>query len=526
MKKFIFLIMILASLVSCGKKNQTPENIDDIPEIEDISDIESIPETTAGEISTTEVSETEIPETEITGTSGTTVQSGTSQTKKSQSKTKTKLDLKTTTSAESGNKSGNTENNSEPESETPEPIEYREYYAEDFNEIDIQFVKQESEPPVNITEYNIDIKIGDSKMSPCKALYDFVPETEIPEYLDEFPEQIEDYKIEMEKRNEQMRQILENPCAGLIKSYSLCGDNLYFVVSYDDLHEYSYHCFELYQYNIKSNEQTLLYSHEDTETSMSFDYFKEIDGELYISATVYDNDYSYSVFRFDRKNKSLAEISTPELCEDMKTMYIIENSADRLLVSGSREKVEGSPVSVVSEYNPDTKEWSEIFRGDEYYPVVQGNDIGYSEKIDRYISCTVEGKYTIHTGLIGTELKSFSDTQMICFTADSINRFLYIFDMERMERYKIDMKGMGEYFTVYPVNDVFYIRGRLGVGQFILLPEVGIAFQLHTNYDTRYHGSRLWNFSYVVEDVYLSPNTYISESLNINENDFILTIIE
>ncbi|MDE6775618.1 MAG: hypothetical protein K2J37_04920, partial [Ruminococcus sp.] len=457
--------------------------------------------------------------------------SGLSETTKAKTESKTKSDSKTTTSEKSGNTStekNSGENNHEPESETPEPVEFREYYPEDFNEVDIQFVKQDGEPPVNISEYNLDIKTDGSKMSPCKAVYDFVPETEIPEYLNDYPEQLEDYKIEMEKRNEHMRQILENPCAGFISSYSLCGDNLYFMVSYDDLDTYTSHCFELYQYNIKSNKQQLLYSYEDAEISIALDYYKEIDGELYISTNTYKTDgdaYSYSIARLDRKNKKLVDISTPELRERQDTIYILENSADRLLVLGYKEKNEEENFHIVSEYNPDTGEWAEVFRSDEYYPVVQGNDIGYSEKIDRYVSCTVEGKYTIHTGLIGTELKGFNDTQMICFTSDSINRLLYIFDTEKMERYKIDMKGMGDYFTFYPMNDLFYIQGQLVFGHAILLPEVGMAFQLHTNYRTHYDGSRLWSLTVAVEDSFVSLDSF-TEVFYIDDNDFTLEIIE
>lgn len=508
MKKFLPLILVLAVLVSCGnKKNQTPET-ENIPEITETAVTTEISEKSAESKTTSESGKS----TDTAKSSGTTAKSGSGKT----------TDAKTT---KKSGASGTGKNNSESKNETPEPVEFREYYPEDFKEVDIQFVKQDGEPPVNISKYNLDIKIDNLKMSPCKAVYDFVPETEIPEYLDNYPEQLEDYILEMEKRNERMRQTLENPCAGFISSYSLCGDNLYFTVSYDDLHTYTSHCFELYQYNIKSNKQQLLYSYEDAETSIALDYYKEIDGELYISTNTYDDDYSYSISRLDRKNKKLVDISTPELRERQDSMYILENSADRLLVLGYKYKNEEEDFHIVSEYDPDTGEWTEVFRSDKYYPVVQGNDIGYSEKIDRYVSCTVEGKYTIHTGLIGTELQSFNDTQLVCFTSDSINRLLYIFDTEKMERYKIDMKGMGDYFTLYPMNDLFYIQGPLGFGHAILLPEVGMAFQLHTNYRTHYDGSRLWSLTVAVEDSFLSPDSFTAVFYT-DENDFTLEIIE
>ncbi|MDE7226190.1 MAG: hypothetical protein K2N49_04965, partial [Ruminococcus sp.] len=458
------------------KTNQTPENIEDIPEIEDISDIESIPENRAGEISTTEISKTEIPETESTGMSGSTAKSSSSETKKSEIKTES-----TTTSAKSGNKSGNNEknpeeNNSEPESETPEPIEFREYYPEDFMEITVQLAKQDGNPPIEFSEIDYSWFDTGEKLSPCKSNQETIG-LKIEECQQRYLEQNDERSQEQaESAKAQIYESLEIPRKGRIMDYTYGDGNLYFLINYDDLcGDYvPSHCMEIVKCNLESQTSEVVFSLDTPDNPLELESILFNGGDIFV--TVYypqENGLSKIILNKVNTEKNSLEKSAG-IPDEIDYVRPMENNDGKLLITGMDYNDDKS-MSYIYEYDPKTKKFFEIYStsAESYYAEYGQGCVVVQENIDED-AVAVCDKFSLNTGIRGAKLEAVSDNRVSFIADTSDGKTLYTYDLQRMERYEININRFGT--SAEAVGDNLVLSGSLGHTFTFLIPDIGAAF--------------------------------------------------
>lgn len=396
---------------------------------------------------------------------------------------------------------------SEPVDELPTKPVFMEYNPEDFKEIDVQLNKQKDEPPINISNYKLNIERKE-KFSPCKLEHEVVPfdpETDLPEFVAGMPESdIERYIDEMKKEKEAEKNRLENSCRGFISCNNLCGDNFYFVMNYDDICGCTSHCFDIYEYNIKTGEQRLMFSYEDPSVSYTVNNLKYIHGNLYICGIKEGYDYySDLIYRLNEETNTLEEITDEHMKDDFHYAWVNNECDDALqIVCFKYLNDEWSDLNpVVFEYDFESSSWNEIDCGAEF-PFFFGDEIIKSEKEDKCLVCNLDGKFRLNTGLRGAELGAVSENRVTVLVRDSLSTILYTYDFEKMERYKLDFTGTGNgnFYSMYHLGSNLYID--FSAHDIYLIPELGVTFTVDGMENIIYDGSRVWS-THGFEDYYL-----------------------
>lgn len=387
---------------------------------------------------------------------------------------------------------------SEPIEEIPtEPI-FTEYNAEDFREIDVNLNKQEGTLPLKYTEYNFNVLAETPKLAKCKKDHVIDTEIEMPEDCPDW--YIEDYIKEQQQHIDRLLKLKETSTKGIIFTYSCCGDKFLFIRDYDELCSNS-HCFDLCEYDLTTNELSCLFSYDASFDEIGYNLYDMtfINGQLFCSGRYrFEDEYGYGIYTIDTENNRIEKFDCV-LDEECKNGYWISNmySSDRLMVYGYTSIDEDTVNLVEYEYDFEQGVWNNLYSGesDQFPYIFNGSVVNSANDDKRELVCEQDGVFRLKTGLKSAVLRSFSDGKVAVSVKDSINSFLYVFDLEKHERYKYNMSGRGEYYNVYPMGDYLYIDTNLGFVPMLLIPDMGAVFDVKDimNLNSSFDGEKIWS---------------------------------
>lgn len=404
--------------------------------------------------------------------------------------------------------------------------EFREFKAEDFKIINVNITKTDKEPPFTIHSLNItDLDFGE-RISPCKG------EKYRDRYKPDFSMSIDHGSEGAEADSEQVKQLEEEwekkcsqPSKGITTRGWYKGNDIYYVVSYDDncgsdgfcdIHDLS-----VFRVDGLTGKTEELYRHSDPESAIWINQLYWYHDRLYL--VMGDNKLMYL------DNGELVQM---DYLPDYSNHYY-PNNADRLIVmsqkvnykevaddyepgpdeiiqvddDGRKSLYTGSEI-VMSEYFTDTDTWKELYRKSVTAEEGQNEDgidlpdicgelfswterKGRSRKFD-----VVTDEYRVSTGLTSCNVLYAGHDKLVVDFGGNINgNTVHFFDLNKKECYVLDCSSLGincEYFNgglfVYP-------EGNSGTLYYII-PELGLTFpffKLGGNFDGTDYADRLFN---------------------------------
>ncbi|MDE6775762.1 MAG: hypothetical protein K2J37_05655 [Ruminococcus sp.] len=465
-KLLIFMVFITGVLVSCSEKNQNSENK---PEIENSSEIIAVETVTAEASSNSSAKASNTTATQKTEKAG-------ESTKKS-SETSAKK-------TESG-KSDSGKNKPEPENKTPEQMEFREYYPEDFTDIKLPLTIQDGEPPVEVQEFDLSGIVSEKKISPCK----------LPEYrgreLDNV--RVDNGNFDENVFREGCNKFCDTLSAACILSTAVDGKYLYYTATYDDFCAYESHCFDIFRYDIETGENRCIFTYSDPETAHSFTNMKIYDGDLWFTEYINSGDGSADgVYRLELDSGNLEQVFAVDTSDDMLEFY--HYGDEMMVISGTLELINNVGVSdtefrytyVVYEYDKKSGNWSIVHEHtadagtyiniEAEYPVMSNGEFVFHEKDENNMSTAVCDNFQIQTNLRSSRICSASDKSVSFITQDAISTIMHTYNFESMEHYITDISSYKTNLSIMPAgNNMLLTQGSMCM---YIIPEIGVAFKL------------------------------------------------
>ncbi|MDE7225861.1 MAG: hypothetical protein K2N49_03245, partial [Ruminococcus sp.] len=370
-----------------------------------------------------------------------------------------------------------------PESVTPEPLEYLEYFPEDFAEINIDIIRPDGEPPAVISEYALELPDVGVEYSPCKS-----PKYH-DRYKDKYSYRFTSYDSDGNSHfdEEKYSEICNSGYTGRYMDITFDGKYLYYIISFDDLCQYSTHCFKIMKYDVETAENEELYSYSGTDYYYNNLHIKSINDDLYIRYDkVSDDEESEhrSVAEIDRIKKGRLEKifddSTPRLF-----LELTDYNTDKLILSSYSsyfdENEEYHATGQLYEYN--SGKLNEIYSADydgsylnTVFPPMRYRNEFLSVETDENDTINIySDNFRLNTGLRNAKLTSATDKVISFVVQDSLSCFMYVYNFERMERYQLNIKSLADVYGVTPIGDNFILSngGRTHV---FLIPEIGATF--------------------------------------------------
>ena len=357
---------------------------------------------------------------------------------------------------------------SEPIEQAPTEPVFTEYSADEFTDISVNINKQDTPPPAEIKEYDLsEIRFGE-KIPPCH-----LPENR-KDYF-EFPFAVQDGSQEAanEEYLDKNKEAFDTPCKPNITAAAFDGERIYYIVDYDN-HSYMNcsHCFDIYRYDPKTNENTCVFEYSDVSEYIDPLQIKWHDGGIWLSGNdsldwLSGNDSTdAAIYRVDEETGEITKVKT---FADCYYASFYEYSGDSLIVDINTSHYE------LWKHNDETNEWDKIY-SDEKFPKMYCGEIVSENVADREL--TIEcNSFKLNTGLRKGSLEAASRNNLSFITLDSVSSTLYTYNLPEKERYILDLTGIGESIRAYPLGDNVILKQGDGYFAYVI-PELGAVFSL------------------------------------------------
>ncbi|MDE6776272.1 MAG: hypothetical protein K2J37_08305, partial [Ruminococcus sp.] len=327
-----------------------------------------------------------------------------------------------------------------------------------------------------------------------------------PEYREEFADlyayRFWDYELEDYDRS-RLSNICDSNYEGRYIYYTFDSRYLYYIIDFDDLCDFSTHCFKVMKYDTETAEIKELYSYSGIDYRFLNLKMAINNGDVYMS---YDK-YSYS------DNERVSEISMikngklEKILDDSSTRTILELTncdTDKLILSSYKSWFDENDKYHASgqlyEYN--SGKVNEIYSVDYddghidivFPPMRYRNEFLSVDRDENNIISVYSDNFRLNTGLKGATLTSASDKTISFIVKDIVSCFMYVYNFDTMERYELNVKGLTDEWGVTPIGDNFILSngGRTHV---FLIPEIGATFLLKSfdaSYPVDTDGKRVW----------------------------------
>lgn len=398
-----------------------------------------------------------------------------------------------------------------------EVIEFRELKDEDFREIEVKLNKQDGEAPVSIESYDIS-EAFEPVMSPCKKTAKFERHcyANYPENAtDEEKKLVDEYNEELEaEERKEFEEIKNNPFKGNLNNSVLDGDELYFVVDYDNYcHD---HCLKLWKYNISTSELTLVFEFSDPEESFDIRDLAVINNEIFITSDSHKKDETTSfnyetIYRFDSSSGEFKNCLPEEYYCNPGMLIFDSHNGNRLIAHSVYGDINsGNSNKIYYEYNFDTAEW-EIF--DIQEPQTDETDNGNTRLFIRdneLISCYTGKKdmkvrygerFSLEVPLRSSYLVGYSRNSISFLTKDTANVILRTYNIDKMEKYEINLTSFGFNVVVHNLGNELFYEKISGSGNMFIIPEAGAGIKIGENLTGFYdNNDAVWSFTNAYDD--------------------------
>lgn len=391
---------------------------------------------------------------------------------------------------------------------SPEPafVNYSEDY---FRTVNVSRTESDQTPPLEEHSINLYKMDFGSRIPPCKD------EKYREKYKAELEERYKKYHIDATDDAGESNEFWEywedsfsEPAQGNMNSYFLDGNTLYLAVYYDTMctgqHEVS-----IFRADGITGETEEIFRHSDPGNSLEI-------YQLYVlKETLYVLTKENGLCRLDEEKGELVQLLPP--CVNSLFGYpvdwIVENSADRLIVSSLKTEYKEVPDDyspkdyeviqqadddklylilneerIIKEYDPENDTWTELYdmiitengvTEDETTddPMMYGELFAWSEKPDdsRKYDVVTEN-YRLSTGLTACViLYAGSDRLVVQLGNRSV---VHWYDFVKKEHYIFDYDGLGTQCSVFGDGLVVSSSTPDVTKAYYIMPELGLTFRL------------------------------------------------
>ncbi|MDE6775761.1 MAG: hypothetical protein K2J37_05650, partial [Ruminococcus sp.] len=332
------------------------------------------------------------------------------------------------------------------------------------------------EPPVEFSEIDYSWFDTSEKLSPCKSNQEVI-DLRIEEQEQSYLEWDNPHGQEMAESVEaQIYDSLEIPRKGRIMDYTYGDGNLYFLINYDDLcGDYvPSHCMEIVKCNLESQTSEVVFSHDSPDNPIELERILFNGGDIWVTVFYHQENSSPKIIlnKVNTEKNSLER--SAGIPDEIDHAHPLENNDGKLLIIGM-EYNNDKGISHIYEHDRKTKKFQEIYStsAERYYAEYGQGCVVAQENIDEAAVAVCE-KFRLNTGIKGATLEAVSDNR-VTFIADTLTgTTLYTYDLQKMERYEIDINHFGN--SAEAVGDNLVLSGSLGHTFTFLIPDIGAAF--------------------------------------------------
>lgn len=353
------------------------------------------------------------------------------------------------------------------EEATTEPL-FAEFTEDDFAQIDAPLNIVPDKTPENLKCIDLSGLDFGSRLSPCKA----------PDVCDEYGPRMKVEDEDFQKRIDAERQhTIETPSEGDVRNYAMLGDDIFFVVNYDDL--CGDHDSSVFRYNINTGELKELAQRTGLEYHSGFNGLISAHGKLFFFESA--GDFKSRINTIDPETGEISLFK--EL--DFSVNWLLE-SANGIIVYETSSQF----GSHTAEYDADT---GEVISEGEGVMTPGNNTVYLCDGEAAEITGGFDGKrwqpVTIKTQYysLSTELNNYNDIFLwknkVCITTEETDKtFLYTYDLDRNERIKTNFDGFSG-SLVRSGDGMLCAVGSSGSWNdnytvlYYVLPEIGTAYR-------------------------------------------------
>lgn len=260
------------------------------------------------------------------------------------------------------------------------------------------------------------------------------------------------------------------------------GETMYFLVGYNDVFRSeqsissSFHGYSIFKYRISDGEMNEIFNHSDLESKSDCSGIKLLNNKLWIAVRNLDDVESdhaeYKLMCIDTESgESIKEIPI----ENPNFFDFLDASPNRLIFHCWSDE---SKKHIYSEYIPETDTVEEIaeFTDSNVFFTDSGM---VSDEVDDEGCCIVTGEdFRLETGLKG-RLAAAGDRN-ITITRKNDN-VIHTFNLEKMERYDIDLSGLGSDMIVTADGNDLIVSSSGSLYHYYLMPELGACWLIQTS---------------------------------------------
>lgn len=380
-----------------------------------------------------------------------------------------------------------------------EKKEFREYSEDEFRTVNVNITKSDKEPPFTLHSLNTSALDFGEIIPCCKQ----------GEYRDRYKpdfsyEENEEYRQNSEAEWE---KVCTEPTKGTAISECCCGNELYYVVSYDtyclDNGGWdNYHEWGIFHVDGLTGKTEELFHYSDPEKGMCVYSIYMFRDRLYLSI----------------KEKGIMYLDNGKLVEmgfkGLETNYFWQNDGDRLIVYGRaqnyqevNEDYEGKSGEIVEyyegkksiylgydwiiyEYDTNTDKWNELYSGSVAADGtgdamgLYGRLFAWVEKPEgsrKYDAVTEE--YRLSTGLTACEIIYADSNELVVHLGSRSNKnVIHCFDIVEKVHYVLDCTSLSPNSFLMSPNCDFKSCGLLlypsgnGGTLYYIMPEYGLTF--------------------------------------------------
>lgn len=285
------------------------------------------------------------------------------------------------------------------------------------------------------------------------------------------------------------------------------GETMYFIVNFDMFYSNlkindTPHCFSIFKCSLSDGEMKELFSYSDSEYSWYPTGIRLFNNRIWIAVGELDD----VVFKLSECKLMCIDLESGELVKELPIGNFddFDDSPDRLVFHYWSDE---SQKHIYSEYIPETDTIEEIAEFTDS-KVFFTNSGMVSDEVDDEGYCIVNGEdFRLETGLKGRLAAAGGRNITITRRNDDV---IHTFNLEKMERYDIDLSGLGSDMIVTSDGNDLIVSSSGALYHYYLMPELGACWIIHTSQNQ----SKLYNTG----DAFISfISDYTAKTLNIKK---------
>lgn len=257
------------------------------------------------------------------------------------------------------------------------------------------------------------------------------------------------------------------------------GETIYFLAGCNDAfcsEQYissAFYAYSIFKYRISDGEMNEIFNCSDLESTSFCSGIKLLNNKLWFAVEeleYFESDHAeFKLMCIDTESgKIVKEISFGEFWD-------LDYSPDRLILHYWSDK---SKKHIYSEYIPETDTIEEIAESTDDNVFFTDSGI-VSDEVDDEGCCIVTGEdFRLETGLKGRLAAAGGQNITITRRNDDV---IHTFNLEKMERYDIDLSGLGSDMIVTSDGNDLIVSSSGSLYHYYLMPELGACWLIQTS---------------------------------------------